>query len=676
MALPYAAFPKYGASVLGQAKYDAELQAWELYQASLRNSSMGDFEIADAVESDGSDEPASDLDTFTYIRKYVKEGQSRKRIFREQNIKALDADHALRQGRDAMTAELGPRVYPGETALINWQPVPGTEKAAKPRGKAFVEGEDERRNDEGTNGSTGEARPDNMPANEGQGAEENTSNSQGEEQQGESGGQSDDSQDDENESSQGAGDGDGDTSQGNDQQGEDDTPKMPTCPECGEQRGTTEGCCAPEDTGIPKPDQGPPDEDRDNLQLLRTDGEAPYMGPEARRKIERISHEETVSTLTKSLQDVDGWTRDVVKGAVHEMAVELYGAMSKSHTSLKAAIENGTGTNSLPAMKAQAQAIVDEALKGFKPSEGSDVDMVAVRSEMQRMVTAAFEASDNVDELAQKVAEKLNAPRRIEVSMNGTINEIDGTPHGAFDESLRAMTRGLDLFMVGPAGSGKGFLAQHLADALGQRFGFLSCSEGMSEGMLLGRGVPLADRFLYLESSFVDFYENGGVFLLDEIDAANPNVLLIINECLSSPHLSIPNRVESPYAVRHEDFYCIVAANTWGTGPDMEYVGRNRLDAAFLNRFIGSQIELGYDAKIEGAIAKAYMGPQKAEDVLKRFWGVRKKLEELNIRRIWSTRGLEKMCIALAAGDDMHEVLDAHTRGWTRDEKSKAGVTG
>jgi MoxR-like ATPase len=186
--------------------------------------------------------------------------------------------------------------------------------------------------------------------------------------------------------------------------------------------------------------------------------------------------------------------------------------------------------------------------------------------------------------------------------------------------------------------------------------------------------VPLAEEFLYLQSSFVDFYENGGVFLLDEIDAANPNVLLIINECLSSPHLAIPNRVKNPYAVRHKDFHVIVAANTWGTGPNMEYVGRNRLDAAFLNRFIGSTIELGYDARIEGEIAKAYLGKEAAMPVLKRFWGVRKKLDEMNIRRIWSTRGLEKMCIALADGDDMAKVLDAHTRGWTVDEKNKAGV--
>ena len=149
---------------------------------------------------------------------------------------------------------------------------------------------------------------------------------------------------------------------------------------------------------------------------------------------------------------------------------------------------------------------------------------------------------------------------------------------------------------------------------------------------------------------------------------------MILNECLSSPHLSIPNRVEKPYAEKHEDFYFACNANTWGTGPNMEYVGRNRLDSAFLDRFIGSTIELEYDNRVEGEIAKSYLGAEEARPVLKRYWSIRKRLEEMNIRRIWSTRGLEKMCRALAAGKDMAIVLDRHTRGWTQDEKNKAGV--
>ena len=406
------------------------------------------------------------------------------------------------------------------------------------------------------------------------------------------------------------------------------------------------------------PEEAVPEEP--NLQLLRIDGEAPYSGPAAHHKIVKISHEETVETLTKSLTDVDQWTRKVVAHATQEVTTELYGALTESHKALKnriAKITNGA----------------------YGGSDGATREQLAkVRKDVQELVLKVLKGNEhaevNYDEIVAKVLEKIDAPVRIEVKRNGKVREIEGVTHKVYEEAYTCLELGMPLLLVGPAGSGKGYLAQHLADGLGVRFGFTSCSEGMSEGMLLGRGVPLAESFLYLQSTFVDFYENGGLFLLDEIDAANPNVILILNECLSSPHLSIPNRTENPYAKRHEDFHIACNANTWGTGPNMEYVGRNRLDSAFLDRFIGSTIELDYDARVEAEIAKSYLGAEEAKPVLKRYWSIRKRLEEMNIRRIWSTRGLQKMCLRLAAGADMAKVLDAHTRGWTQDEKNKAGV--
>ncbi len=621
MKVPYAAFPKYGPSVLGQVKYDAEMQAWKAYQASLTHQETGGGGEGSGL---GTETEGEDLDTFTYIRKYTKPGQSRNRIFREQGIRATDKESAKKQGRDAMEDELGVQ-YDHDLNLRNWRQVDGSEKVVKPRGKSFEQGEDERRNEEGTNGSSGGGGGSGGAKGGGEGSG------------GGSGDEGDDGDDDDN-----------------DDKGEqDDTPKMPTCPECGKTKGSTEGCCKPpqpEDMPKPKENEQQPEND---LMLLRTHDQSPLMDTEAAERVMSLAHIDTVDALTKSLTDVDKWTRDLVKHDVHAAQAEMYEAMTASHLGLKARIAKSGGGGSAKLPK-------DLLTKG-------------AAAKLIKQAVAEIQVN-SLKKIAKQVAEMIGAPRRIEVSMNGDVKKVTGIPHMAFEESLKAMTRGLDLFMVGPAGSGKGFLAQHLSEALGQRYGFISCSEGMSEGMLLGRGVPLAETFLYLQSSFVDFYENGGVFLLDEIDAANPNVLLIINECLSSPHLSIPNRVDNPYAVRHEHFYAIVAANTWGTGPNMEYVGRNRLDAAFLNRFVGSQIELGYDVRIEGEIAKAHLGAEKSVAVLRRFWNIRKKLNEMNIRRIWSTRGLEKMCMALAAGDEMATVLDAHTRGWTPDEKSKAGI--
>ena len=52
---------------------------------------------------------------------------------------------------------------------------------------------------------------------------------------------------------------------------------------------------------------------------------------------------------------------------------------------------------------------------------------------------------------------------------------------------------------------------------------------------------------------------------------------------------------------RHEDFILIATANTFGNGANAQYVGRNQLDSATLDRFV--TIEWGYDEELEMAIA-------------------------------------------------------------------------
>ena len=78
---------------------------------------------------------------------------------------------------------------------------------------------------------------------------------------------------------------------------------------------------------------------------------------------------------------------------------------------------------------------------------------------------------------------------------------------------------------------------------------------------------------------------NGGVFLFDEIDAADANVLLVVNSALANGRMSVPSRHDQPVAKKHSEFVCIAAANTFGRGADRVYVGRNELDEATLDRF-------------------------------------------------------------------------------------------
>jgi MoxR-like ATPase len=188
----------------------------------------------------------------------------------------------------------------------------------------------------------------------------------------------------------------------------------------------------------------------------------------------------------------------------------------------------------------------------------------------------------------------------------------------------------------------------------------------MSEGQLLGRLVPTGEggKFEYLRSDFVRCYEEGGVFLFDEIDAADSNTLLVINAALANGHMALPNRPEKPTAVKHPDFVCIAAANTFGTGADRQYVGRNQLDESTLDRFRIGQIELDYDPEIEAALCP--------NDALRsRLLSRREKVRDSKVRRVVSMRFLRDAYAMLQAGDTVEEIDQALFAGWTRDELNK-----
>src|SRR5712692_4934844 len=199
--------------------------------------------------------------------------------------------------------------------------------------------------------------------------------------------------------------------------------------------------------------------------------------------------------------------------------------------------------------------------------------------------------------------------------------KLDGKVHEKFAEILDLAAQRMEILMVGPAGCGKSHLAGQIAQALGLRFGSVSCSAGMSEGQITGRMIPTGDggRFEYQRSQFVEFYEEGGVFLLDEIDAADANVLLVINQALANGHLPVPNRIGNPQAKRHPDFVLIAAANTFGNGANRMYVGRNQLDESTLDRFRIGQVVMDYDQRLEESILSD-------SDLLQRLWTIRRKV--------------------------------------------------
>lgn len=240
----------------------------------------------------------------------------------------------------------------------------------------------------------------------------------------------------------------------------------------------------------------------------------------------------------------------------------------------------------------------------------------------------------------QSQVEELKKIQKVEITLKRPDKPdivMEELTHPAFAEVLELAHAREEVFMPGPAGCGKTTIAAQVAKALGLKFGFISCSAGMSESQLLGRRIPSGEHgeFTFVSTQFIDCYENGGVFLFDEIDAADSNVLLVINSALANGRLSIPSRNENPIAERHKDFVCIAAANTFGRGADRLYSGRSELDEATLDRFKIGTVVVSYDERLERKLCPN-------DELYRRLVGYRKKIEQNRLERVLSTRFIAK----------------------------------
>jgi MoxR-like ATPase len=277
------------------------------------------------------------------------------------------------------------------------------------------------------------------------------------------------------------------------------------------------------------------------------------------------------------------------------------------------------------------------------------------------------------NETAEKTVNRLRqiaAPKVIKVALNGAKPKaIQDRVHPQFEKVLQLGGAGVNVLLVGPAGCGKSHLCEQVATALELPFGAISGSAGASEAQLTGRLLPTGEggRFEYVSSPFVDLYENGGTFLFDELDAFDPNMLLVVNSALANGHIHIEARKASgkdAWVKRHEKSVLLGAANTYGTsGGGTLYVGRSQLDAATLDRWY--VVEMTYDRELEEEISDPRL--------LHWAWALRQKVQDAGLRRVVSTRLLQKGTRALGAGLTLKEVKEDLLRGWTRDEKAKVG---
>ena len=153
-------------------------------------------------------------------------------------------------------------------------------------------------------------------------------------------------------------------------------------------------------------------------------------------------------------------------------------------------------------------------------------------------------------------------------------------------------------------------------------------------------------------------YVEGGVILLDEIDAGSNEALLALNAALANGIMCLPN---GEVVRAHADFRCIGAANTYGSGATHDYVGRTRIDAAFLQRF-GAAIDWQYDEKLETAMSGN-------AEWSRRVQRVRKRAAKAGLKILVTPRASQSGARLIAAGMTPEEAAKlTYLRGLTADQ--------
>ncbi len=181
------------------------------------------------------------------------------------------------------------------------------------------------------------------------------------------------------------------------------------------------------------------------------------------------------------------------------------------------------------------------------------------------------------------IRKNLNLPTDIDISAQ----------HSSFGITYRVIASGCSPFLVGPAGSGKSTILSQVATAMKLPFYPMSVNSLTSDYNIIGYNDANGK---YVPTIFRQAYEHGGLFSFEEIDAGNPNVLTVINNAMSQDKYAFPDRIVD----KHPQFIMAASGNTYGTGANIRYIGRNPLDAATLDRFV--MIYTDYDVQLESRL--------------------------------------------------------------------------
>jgi len=244
---------------------------------------------------------------------------------------------------------------------------------------------------------------------------------------------------------------------------------------------------------------------------------------------------------------------------------------------------------------------------------------------------------------------------------------------------VSAIQAGVNVMLVGEAGSGKTKATEQAAQLLGREYAF---SGAVDSPYKLTGFIDAQGRLS--RTALREAVEHGWIFCMDEIDGCLPGAVLPLNALASNRMADFPDGILKA----HPDFALVACANTYGRGADRLYVGRNAQDAAVMDRWaviswdIDPTVEAGMlglpaPANAPKPVQLAPITDARALEAIAVDWlnivrKTRAAVQKHKLRHVVSPRASQMGVKLLAAGWPWAEVIEACLyKGLDADSRAK-----
>ncbi|MDX1371362.1 MAG: AAA family ATPase, partial [Nitrososphaeraceae archaeon] len=151
--------------------------------------------------------------------------------------------------------------------------------------------------------------------------------------------------------------------------------------------------------------------------------------------------------------------------------------------------------------------------------------------------------------------------------------------NGSIDILSRANKIKLFTLIIGPKGTGKTSLVRKFAEDVNKNIFSVNFSLRTRESHLIGTKTIENGDIKFIEGILIKSMREGGILYLDELNAAEPDMLLRLDEALDERRQLILKEAEGQTIHAHNEWFVIATINP------LSHVGTKELPPQLLSRF-------------------------------------------------------------------------------------------